>query len=140
LPLFSSEKYTSALASLSDSYASNPKEFDVEDETLLNFLEVAMDRVHFNAETIFSTHQITSIVRSLSVIHYSDPSLFDHITTNHLDWYLDNASVRDLASLVTSFNVLGYGPGAAFFEGISSRSEVRRRTGRRTGAKRLLDL
>ena len=53
LPLFTSEKYTSSIVSLSECYAANAEDFDVEDETLLNFLKVAMDRLHFNLETTF---------------------------------------------------------------------------------------
>ena len=53
LPLFSSEKYTSTIVSLSACYSADPEGFDVEDETLLNFLKVAMDRLHFNIETAF---------------------------------------------------------------------------------------
>lgn len=53
LPLFSSEKYTSTIVSLSTCYSADPEGFDVEDETLLNFLKVAMDRLHFNIETAF---------------------------------------------------------------------------------------
>jgi hypothetical protein len=53
LPLFSSEKYTSTIVSLSACYSADSEGFDVENETLLNFLKVAMDRLHFNIETAF---------------------------------------------------------------------------------------
>ena len=56
-------------------------------------------------------------------MRYSDPVLFDNLTTTHLSWYLDNAGVRNLASLVASFNRLGYCPSSEFFEAVSSRSE-----------------
>ena len=56
-------------------------------------------------------------------MHYSDPVVFDNLTTTHLSWYLDNAGIRNLASLMTSFNRLGYCPSSAFFEAVSSRSE-----------------
>ena len=99
------------------SLTSNPSIFEATETSKLAHLRSVCDTLLFNVSNL-NSHQVTSSVHALARLSFTDPALFDAMTTSvdsdGENLFIKYAAINDVATLLYSFASLQYVPPWSF--------------------------